>query len=414
MEGQQRIAEWLDRVDWREALPEVCAAERALGRLDATLGHAPDCVREAWETRALLDEAVSALRIDGEHTSRVRLRLVESGRHHSRATDADIEGVDFAKRLRKLHSAENGKLPGGRPFLASGLHKGPEVLYEPGQGAEIDKRVHESDVSGALDALREEAETAFAEGQPAVAVAAAYCAVWHSDPPVPHDVGRSARAMAPCVLSRRAAGNAPKVFVSRAFENQPARWKPRMDPTEWAKAFADAVRRACGMATGDLSLIVEARRRMAEAAREETRKRTARLPLACDALLRCESLSASQLRKELAARGGDRLSEQAVRQMLAKLEKTGLVREATGHRHYRIYVPWWIRDADLRGDRDESPDLATYAAHAGDKAGEPIKPTPLPRRRDNADDDRELRDAMAALDEVLGRAKAVLEGGEGA
>ena len=344
--------------DWRALAAPLAAAEDALSRLDAGAEAASPAVREGLVARLAFAEAAGwlASAADRAWIHPRDLALAEAGLlgdfaaaalggRAAAALPATAGGLGSPGRAGAILAAEADRLPDGATLaqglaLARALRRlaslaswdplaAPAGLLQPLAAA--------GDGPLRLDPARLAAwrravlGPGLDPGLPPLLAAGAAASGW-MQAGVPED-GRpspgQALLLAAAVARRRGRVRAiPLPVWAIAGGGRPA-VLPLRDPVAWPAAFLGRVAAAAQRGLGDLARLRDAE---AAAARLAEAGRRSLLPAVAAAALRAPAVTARGLARQFG------ITPQGALMLLKRLEKVGVIREATGRRSYRAYV----------------------------------------------------------------------------
>ena len=363
----------------RSETPSPAAIEgaaRAVARFDAVM--ALPGLRDLWWAFALPDEAAALVRIQGGACSRTRLRLVAAGAQVERPSPDDQAGVIVLRGVRALYGWDGARPTERRlnAFSTAMRRAGRRPALPAAATATAIETARAGEPSPLLAAARAVAGLRSAGADRAVLAGSAGSLL-------------AARGAAPQAALTLASG----VFVPGERGGDVL--------TSGPDAFLQAVGAAADRHIGVLADLLESRRtaraRIAAATqgaphRQRGLRRDSGLLLSADALVGHEILTSSGLRAIL-ARQGVPATRRTAQRLLDGLVAAGVAKEATGRRHFRVWVPTDLPLARLRAD--EAPRSALEQeprSAAGGAQSRPLSPAPAAHRPD--------RNAEAAWREI--------------
>ena len=423
------VRDWLSAIDWRQHVPAIVAAERALADLEARVRASSE--RSAFEERILLNEAVAQARLSGLVTTRQRVRerlllVDETGAERERYLPVLRISPGDSLAVRALGDLQ--RFFDGRPSRPDDRHIAHFLLGHDGGGAGSnpgDGALEFERVCGRVSEWRTLVQTELAD-QPSSTTAA--CALWAfsgSVGPLIQEPVAAGQTLAGWLVGRTRGRYPPALSMATAFMDRPTRWRPQADPDTWLARFVDGLARAAQLAMGELSLL-EHHCQEADKLTQD-RRASSRLGELARLVAQRELVTATGLRRAF----GWKLSDRGARKLLAQLELSGVVHEVTGRQRYRVFAHASVsrRDLYLAPERPAAEASARQAAAAqtGEQTGtqrsaRSAAPGALPSssggaggagRINNADLDRLMRDAEDASRRLEDLRRRELVRGEG-
>ena len=312
--------------------PALAAATAALIRLDERIAGAPDHLAQGWMARTLIREAAANARLDGEAVDPDEVLLADRdtiGRAGDPGLHTATQALDMLRSAAR-RSPRQMFTPRRLAAIASLRLVTPRARQQGALPDWVRDRVAtpEQVMESLADALDPAALGRLSRHPPLVG-AALFLARWSATRAVDRVGKAPGRVLAAAWLRRNGFLLGATATVAIGFVGRRNDYVPDDSPA-WINAFLEAVERAARSGLMLFDGLSDAERAAHRSHRPK--RKSSRMPDAIRLLAAEPGLDAEDLASKL------KMTGQASRDMLERLERTGHVREITGRSSFRLFA----------------------------------------------------------------------------